>query len=350
MNHTHRIQILQANLQPQQVFLLSRPADVEYFTGLATLNPEERESFFVLTKSSATLLYPSFSPVTRYKGVKYHAGHWPNDLSSVIETLIETEDAKEIYIDKSSLFVSEFEVIKNLDLKISELDNATIWQQRVVKDEEELELLKMAGEVTAKVMKKILNQLTEGQTEREISQKIEIEIRKIGAERASFPPVIAFGVHSALPHHQPTDTKLKKNTVVLIDMGAKYRGYCGDMTRTVWFGPQPNKKFLEIEAVVKDAYSAAFDTVKADVSGAAVDLAARKIIRKAGYGNNFIHTTGHGVGLEIHEQPSLYHKKDLKLPESAVVTVEPGIYLEGEFGYRYENMVQVTNTGGRILT
>lgn len=350
MNFTQRIQALQSSLPSQQVFLLSRPADVQYFTGLNPLNPEERESFLVVSHQTATLLYPSFSPVTKEHGITYHPGHWPSDLEQVVKDMVEKEKISEIFIDKSSLFLHEYETIKNVLVTFSDLDTQKIWRQRIVKDAEELILLNKAGSITSKVMKSVLDKLTVGQTERDIAQQVEIEIRQLGAEQASFPPVIAFGSHSALPHHQPTDTKLEKNMVVLIDIGAKYFGYCGDMTRTVWFGPQPTKKFLIIEDVVKNAYSAAIDTIKAGTSSAAVDLAARQIIRKAGYGDKFIHTTGHGVGLEIHEQPSLYHKKELTLPENAVVTVEPGIYLDGEFGYRHENMVLVEKKISRILT
>lgn len=350
MEYTRRIATLQSNLQPEQVFLLSRPADVQYYTGLLNLNPEERESFLVLSNKRANLLYPTFSPITQLDSIEYHSGHWPSDLIEVLSTYIKNEYTKTIFIDKSSLFVNEYEALTDKKLILEELNTTLLWQQRIIKDEAELLLLQKAGEITAQVMSQVLKDLAVGMSEKDVAQVAEIEMRRLGAERASFPPVIAFGSHSALPHHQPTDTKLSEEMVVLIDIGAKFNGYCGDMTRTVWFGTTPSPQFLEIKNTVHQAYDAAVALITADVSAAAIDTAARNVIQKNGYGNAFIHTTGHGVGLEIHEQPSLYYKKDATLPEGAVVTIEPGIYLDGHFGYRYENMIQVTENSGVVLT
>lgn len=350
MEHLRRINTLQANLQSEQVFLLSRPADIQYFSGLINLNPEERESFLVISALTAILLYPSFSPLQKLDGVEYHAGYWPSDLTDVVNQVVAKEKIKEIYLDKSSLFLHEFEAIQNVPVAFKELDRTVIWNQRAPKDSEELALLKKAGEITAEVMSLVIKKLHSGVTEAQLAQQIEIEIRRLGAENVAFPPVVAFGVHSALPHHQPTNTPLEKNMVVLIDIGAKYHGYCGDMTRTVWFGASPSEKFVEIEGVVKVAYAAAIKVTHADISGADIDKAVRQVMKKAGYEKQFIHTTGHGVGLEIHEQPSLFYKKEIPVPLGAVITIEPGIYLDGEFGYRYENMVLVKAKDNQELT
>lgn len=350
MEYLRRIKILQASLQAEQVFLLSKPADVQYYSGLINLNPEERESFLVVSSSKAILMYPSFSPLEKHEGFEYHAGYWPNDLAEVVGGLVAKEKIAEVFLDKSSLFLHEFEAIQNLKVQFSSLNREIIWQQRMAKDVEELALLERAGQITAQVMNVVIKTLKAGMTEAELAQQIEIEMRKLGAETVAFPPVVAFGKHSALPHHQPTDTQLENNMVVLIDIGAKYHGYCGDMTRTVWFGDAPSEKFVEIEKVVKDAYDAAMQETHAENSGAAIDKAVRRVIKKAGYEKHFIHTTGHGVGLEIHEQPSLYFKKDAPIPQGSVITIEPGIYLEGQFGYRHENMVLVENESSKELT
>lgn len=252
-------------------------------------------------------------------------------------------------LDKGSLFLNEFEALSENTAKKIALDRHWIWHDRMAKDESELVLLRRASQITAKVMDTVLERLKPGVTEEEVARWVRSEVLNEGAETTSFPSVIAFGAHAALPHHQPTDAKLKNNTVVLIDIGAKFSGYCGDMTRTIWFGDEPSDKFKKIETVVKQAYEKAVETLKADISGAVVDKAARSVIEAEGYAKNFIHTTGHGVGLEIHEQPSLYFKKDVTLLTGTVVTIEPGIYLEGEFGYRYENMVLVEKNGAQEL-
>lgn len=349
-DYLSRTKVLQDALLPHQLILISRPADIQYLVGFVCLNPEEREAFLVITSQSVTLLYPSFSPLTRIEGISYHSGYWPSDIHSVVVHKKTKENITECFIDKSSLFVNEYDVLSDLKLTLSEFDRNLIWRQRIIKDTQEIKNLKTAGEITAAVMAKILGLLKLGITEEFLAQQIEIETRKLGAQSSSFPPVVAFGKHAALPHHQPTAQLLEENMCVLIDMGARYNGYCGDMTRTTWFGKNPSEKFITIEKIVKQAYAAAFKEIKAGCSTAAVDKVARTLIEDAGYGQAFIHTTGHGVGLEIHEQPSLYFKKDGVLTLSSVVTIEPGIYVPGEFGYRYENMVLVEEANGLELT
>lgn len=349
IDYLARITLLQSSIETHQLFLISRPADIQYFTGFVCLNSEEREAFLVISNMSATLLYPSFSPVHKMDRVQYHPGYWPSDLEQVIQKYTGA-GLTDVLIDKASLFVNEFEAVQQAKLTICEQDREKIWRQRMAKDETEIAYLEKAGYITSKIMERAIRQLSPGITELEIAQFIEVEVRNQGADGTSFPSVVAFGAHSALPHHQPTATELNPETPVLIDMGAKFNGYCGDMTRTMWFGKKPSQKFLKIEKIIKKAYKAAINEVTVEISGANVDKAARDIIAAAGYGPTFIHTTGHGVGLEIHEQPSLYFKKEVTLPIGAVITVEPGIYLEGEFGYRHENMVLVEKEGGKELS
>jgi Xaa-Pro dipeptidase len=189
-----------------------------------------------------------------------------------------------------------------------------------------------------------------GVTELQLAEECEVLFKKYGSNQLAFPPVIAFGSHTALPHHQPTNTALKKEMAVLLDIGGRVDGYCGDMTRTWWFGDVVPEEFTKLEKIVLEAYAAGLAAVHVGCGSDEIDQQARNVIDKAGYGKYFIHTTGHGVGLEIHEQPSVYFKKKVLLPEHAVFTIEPGIYLDGKFGYRYENTILIEATGAKELT
>lgn len=350
MQYAERAAALQSKIVIGTAILLSNPADVRYFTGFVFLNPEEREAFCLITAKSITLLYPSFSPVQKLAHIEYHQGYWASDLESVIKNKISKEEIKELAIDANSLYVAEYKPLENIEaLSLSELDRDLIWQIRVKKEAEELADLKSANSITQDVMTTLLSVLKAGLTELDLALECELLFKKSGSLQLAFPPVIAFGENAALPHHQPTDKVLEKEMAVLIDIGAKIDGYCGDMTRTVWFGDTPDPEFKKIEQVVMSAYQAAVTATKAGQDASAVDLAARNVVDKAGYDQQFIHTTGHGVGLEIHEQPSVYFKKKFILPENAVITIEPGVYLERKFGYRYENSVVVTKDGYQEL-
>ncbi|MFW5839433.1 MAG: M24 family metallopeptidase, partial [Planctomycetota bacterium] len=165
----------------------------------------------------------------------------------------------------------------------------------------------------------------------------------------AFETIVAAGAHGSLPHYRPGKTKIRPDQAVLIDWGAKVDGYCSDLTRVVFTGTIP-PKIEEIYTVVLRAQKAAISAIKAQVSCKAVDAAARKIIEQAGYGEQFIHGLGHGIGLQIHEAPSVGRRSDKRLRQGMVVTVEPGIYLPGVGGVRIEDDVLVEANGQRKLT
>jgi Xaa-Pro aminopeptidase len=173
-------------------------------------------------------------------------------------------------------------------------------------------------------------------------------ITELGAERIGFDSIVAFGEAAAEPHHRPTDRPLRRGDVVKLDFGCVVDGYHSDMTRTVAFG-EPDGRIREIHGTVLRAHLAGIDVVRAGVTGAGADAAARAVIRQAGYGDRFGHGLGHGVGLEIHEGPSLRSDGEDVLPAGAVVTVEPGVYLPGVGGVRIEDMVVVEERGSRPL-
>ena len=170
-----------------------------------------------------------------------------------------------------------------------------------------------------------------------------------GAEDVAFPPIVASGPNSALPHAVPTDRKLKRNEPVLIDTGVKLNGYCSDMTRTVFLG-EASDDFREIYRTVRKAQLVALNEIRPGIESTHPDSMARQIIKDAGFGDKFGHALGHGVGLATHEVPRLGPEKPVTLEKGMVVTVEPGIYIPGTGGVRLEEMVVIEKNGPRILT
>ena len=219
---------------------------------------------------------------------------------------------------------------------------------RWIKDPEEIELLNGAQAVTDEAFGRIQTKLVEGITERDVAVELEWAMRQAGSEGLSFDSIVAFGENAAEPHHHPTDRGLRPGDVVKFDFGALYGGYHADMTRTIAFG-EPDPKLREIHDLVAASQRAGIEAVRAGVSGRDADAASRKVIEDAGYGEAFSHSLGHGVGLEIHEGPTLRKQSDDVLPVGAVVTVEPGVYIPGLGGVRIEDMVEVTEDGCRVI-
>ncbi len=216
-----------------------------------------------------------------------------------------------------------------------------------VKDESELEALRTAVEITDKVFDEVLQFFKMGISEKGIALELAMRYQKYG-EGEAFPSIVASGPNSALPHAQPGERKLQKGDFVVVDAAAKYAGYHADMTRTVVIG-KPTDKHLEIYELVKKSQQAGIDAAKAGVSCKAVDDATRDVIANAGYGDKFIHSTGHGIGLEIHTFPRLSQQSEEVLKENNVVTIEPGVYLSGWGGVRIEDDIVVKKGGNEIL-
>ena len=215
---------------------------------------------------------------------------------------------------------------------------------RWAKDPEELGLIERAQELTDIGFAQLLTRFREGMTERELALELDWAMLRAGAEAVAFDTVVAFGEQAAEPHHSPTDRALRRGDVVKLDFGAVHEGYHSDMTRTVAFG-EPSEEMRKVYRVVLDAQLAGIEAVHAGAKCGEVDKASRSLIEAAGYGEAFTHSLGHGVGLEIHEDPTLRAASEQALPAGTVVTVEPGIYLPGIGGVRIEDMVTVTATG-----
>ncbi len=209
------------------------------------------------------------------------------------------------------------------------------------KDREELVNLRRAHRMTKELLRRVPSLLRRSITEERLARQLIVWALELGAEGLSFDPIVAFGTHTACPHHRPTSRLLQKGHLVQIDVGVKYRGYCADMSE-VYFTVKPTKTQDQVYRTLCLAKNRATKAVKIGASTHDLDNIARGILTKAGIEQYFTHSLGHGVGLDIHEGPSLSKKaKDLALLKNEVITIEPGVYFPGKFGMRVEDMVYV---------
>lgn len=248
-------------------------------------------------------------------------------------------------------FVKLREELKMQRLSVTIKDTAQVVErQRIIKTEDEIEAIERAVAVAETDFAQFLHDLRPGQTERQVAWRLERNMRDAGADGLSFPVIAAFGRNSALPHAIPGDKLLEKGEPLLFDWGARLNGYCSDMTRTVCMGPA-DPTFMKVFTIVHDAQRKAIDAIGPGVSSTRIDALARDHIKAKGFGDFFGHSLGHGVGLAIHEAPSIspLAEKDIILEENMVFTVEPGIYLPDWGGVRLENMVVVKSDGVRVL-
>ena len=220
---------------------------------------------------------------------------------------------------------------------------------RMVKDRAELGLMSEAAKLGCELFEAMLPRIEAGMTEVALAADLEFEARKRGAEGMSFETIVASGARSALPHGRATQAKLPSRGFVTLDFGVILNGYCSDMTRTVHLGRASREERAAYDAVL-EAQEAAVNAVRPGATCGEVDKAARDVLERAKLGKYFTHSTGHGVGLEIHEQPRVAAGQEMRLEAGMVITIEPGVYLPGKFGIRIEDMVAVTEDGNRVLT
>jgi len=226
---------------------------------------------------------------------------------------------------------------------------SVIERLRQVKDADELAIMQEAADVADKAFAHALTVIKPGISEIEIAAELEMFMRKAGAAGPSFDTIVASGERSALPHGVASGRKIGRGEFVTLDFGASWKGYCSDLTRTIIVGT-PSDKHREIYAIVKEAQSYALSRLKPGMTGREADALTRDIIARYGYGDNFGHGTGHGLGMDIHESPRLSKTSDTVLQAGMVVTVEPGIYVPGFGGVRIEDDVVLTDNGIQILT
>lgn len=220
---------------------------------------------------------------------------------------------------------------------------------RCIKDQTEIGLIRKAVDIADEVFTHILGFIKPGTTELDIADEIEHYMKRLGAEGPSFETIVASGKRASMPHGVASEKKLEHGDVVTLDYGAIYKGYCSDITRTIFIG-KPDEELEKIYGIVLEANRKGLEAVKSGILAKEADQAARDFIKEAGYDDNFGHGLGHGVGLEIHEDPTLSFRSDMVLKDGMVVTVEPGIYVPDLGGVRIEDMVVVNGDNALVLT
>lgn len=270
--------------------------------------------------------------------------------SEALTEIIREKQLKNILLEGSAFTLNDAANIEKIihaanatAVKTDELDKI-IRKMRIIKTADEIEKMRQAQRVTEDALMETVKLIKEGVTEKELALELEFRMRKAGADGVSFDLIVLAGKKTSMPHGVPDHNQVRNGDFVLFDIGATVDGYHSDMTRTLAFGNISSEQ-KGIYEIVRQAQMNGLMTVKDGVSCGEVDDAARSYIRQAGFGEYFGHSTGHGVGLEIHEEPSVSPNSDFILHNGMAVTVEPGIYLPEKFGVRIEDMVVVTNDG-----
>ncbi len=268
--------------------------------------------------------------------------------------LFKEHSVKELAIEADQITIKQFKKLKNdfpdINFIVDEFVSDTIRDIRAIKKNSEVEKIKKAQEISEEALNLIIkNDIAEGVTEIQLAVKYYEYITSLGAEKTSFDTIILFGENSSKPHGIPTNRRLKKSDNILIDCGAVFDGYCSDMTRNFVFGT-PSEEYVNIYNIVLEAQKRALNAAKCHAKTNIIDSAAREYIKEHGFGDCFGHATGHGVGMEIHEFPSLSSSIENVLSPGMIVTVEPGIYLPEKFGIRIEDLIEITDDSANILS
>ena len=327
-----------------QAFFISNEKNVYYFSGV-----QNSEGRILVTKDSVYLLVDFRYSETARKNCSSCEVIEFKSLFADIKTLLKKHGVKSLFIESEDITLGAYARMNKAlgeDIEIISDDTLSncISDLRIIKSPEEIEYIAQAQKITEKAYNEVLNFIKPGVEERKIAVELEYLMKIYGAENVSFDLITITGKKTSLPHGVPSDSVIAEGDFFTMDIGALYKGYHSDMTRTVAVKSFSGEQ-KEIYDIVLNAQLAALSTVKAGVKAFDVDKTARDIIKNAGYGENFGHSTGHGVGLDIHELPYVNTKGDRILAENMVITVEPGIYLEGKFGVRIEDMVLVTENG-----
>ncbi|MEA2285485.1 MAG: Xaa-Pro aminopeptidase [Solirubrobacteraceae bacterium] len=281
---------------------------------------------------------------------------WAREISTdLLEGLVKRlpdEGPLRVGFDDANLSVRNHEKLSGLVREGVELagSGGLIEELRAVKDDEELDRVRAAAQLADVALAEVLERGLRGRTERDVALDLEFTMRRMGAEAASFPPIVAAGAHGALPHASPRDVEIPAGTLCVIDWGAQLDGYASDCTRTYGTGGEVDARDREVYDLVLRAQEAALAAVRPGPTGREVDAVAREIIDAAGHAEHFGHGLGHGVGLEVHEGPRLSKQGDDVLREAMVVTIEPGVYVPGAVGVRIEDLVIVTADGGEVVS
>lgn len=333
--------------------LVVAPASIAYVCGFRP-TPYERLVALVLPRSGpARLVVPSLEEEAARQAAPQAEIHvWQDEEGPVgaLRAAVAGVGGR-VGIEKAHLTLAQHELVSAALPAATFLDCGPLLScLRAVKDADELARLRRAAAVVDRVVERLAAEIRPGRSEAELAALAGLLIGEEGGDGPAFPPAVLAGPKSALPHGQPSRALLAEGDLVIVDIGAVVDGYCSDITRTFVCGRPPDARQRELLEVVRRAQRAGIDAAQAGASCSQVDRAARAVIEAEGLGERFVHRTGHGLGLEVHEAPYLTPGSGDRLVSGNVVTVEPGVYLPGYGGVRIEDDVAVTEAGPELLT
>ena len=337
--------------------LITHPSNRVYLTGFTgeDIAPNESSGHLLVTPDEAVLVTGSVN-VTQAQAQSPHVrvvqreGGWSRADAEVIAS----SGARRVGYEAQAMLDG---VLRGIRERLAEAGREIEWVEadglveelRAVKSPAEVELLRKAFEITNAAFERVAPTIEAGQTEHEVAWKIHVAFVELGAEGPAFPTIVAAGAHAARPHHEPGERVIREGEPIVIDMGARYKGYCADLTRTVWVG-EPDDRLREVYPIVERAVEEVIERIHVGMTGKEMDAAARDYIASRGFGEAFSHGLGHGVGVRVHEAPSASRESSDVLQAGNVITIEPGIYLPEWGGVRIEDVVLLTEDGVEVLT
>jgi Xaa-Pro dipeptidase len=350
MNTLYRINALRQRAFKESSldgYLIFNNANIIYLTGFsgasALLIPENGEC--VIYVSNVNYAHAK----AELKGFTVEKVDHCDKIMAVIAKHVAVFEIKRLAVD--ALNIERWRVLAEFlgGERILEVESSFVRELRKIKEKEEIDLMRKAADITSEGMRVAYETVAPGMREYELIAEIEYAMRKRGSSGTAFETIVSSGIYSAFPHGGCSDREIKQGDLVVVDVGAIYKFYRSDMTRTLVTG-KPSLKQKKLYQIVKTAQAKALQAVKGNVEAKDVDAVARKLIADAGYGEHFVHNLGHGVGLEVHEPPTLSPYSSDKLAVHNVVTVEPGIYIVGYGGFRIEDTVLVQKNSVEKLT
>jgi len=342
--------------QAIDAFLVTQPQNRSYLSGWLNDDTEGAGSLLIGQQQQILLTNPLYAEVAERE-----ASGWqvivppPREYAQTIASLAQEHGWKKIGFESMVLTYGDYDKIQsagNGAYVLQPFEESCIDKMRQVKQPHEIALLKQAIAITDATFAHLCKWIEPGMTEKEIEWEISRKMVELGADSTSFNSIVASGPNGSMPHAHPGQRQIQPGELITIDMGARYQGYCADMTRTICLGEPAEPRMREIYDSVLRAMKTCEQGLHAGMSGCEGDALARNVLEEAGLAEYYIHSTGHGVGLQIHEGPGLSARspEDVPLPAGCVVTVEPGVYIPGWTGTRVEDCVLLTENGAEVLT
>ena len=327
--------------------IITSAESIFYLTGKMIHSGERLVALYLDVNGNHKFLVNKLFPINEDLGVEIV---WYDDIENPIDRLEKIVKQGEVLgVDKDLPSHFLIDLMGRHVIKAFVNSSPIIDRLRMIKDEEEIKIMKEASKINDAVMLKLWSNLKEGYSEKYYANLLSEIYEEEGASGFSFSPIIATSPNGADPHHGTGKDKIKVGDSVVLDIGGRYKNYCSDMTRTVFIGKEPSKEHAHVYNIVKSANEKAISIIKEGVKFSDIDKAARNLITEAGYGEYFTHRTGHSIGIEVHDFGNVSSVNDEEVKAGMIFSVEPGIYLKDNIGVRIEDLVLVTKDGCEVL-